>query len=572
VISLLGTSSMQIIISNCIVAGNTGTGSTIYANSSGTLKVYNSLLIGNYNNSGEVIGTQSYSSTKINEIINCTIAHNNRGDAASNSVSNAVALNKESKIYNSISYGNIAKYQILNSGSVVNSCIVEPTATFGSSWVNINSSNPLFVNPGSASNAPFDTTGLNYHVTNFSPAIDFGLNANVFGSSDLDGNARIHNSKVDAGAYENIFCNSSLTLSPSGPYAICSGTPITLSVNNATNSLWSTGSTSNPLTISTAGTYSVIFEDANGCRGTATAVVSSSATPTPVITFANGQLQTTNFSSYQWGFNGTSISGETTNTHTPLEGYGQYDVTVINSSGCSANATYCLSPASLTASGATEFCQGGTVTLTVNDGTSQVWSTGAMSSSINVSTSGLYFVTVSNSVAGCTVKLEQNVTVNPVPNPTVSITSDGKLTTQVYASYQWFYNGNLISGATTQTIEPTNGNGQYSVKVTSPKNCEGTSAIFNLTNVGIDDLSKNDLLVYPNPIDGNAILHLVWSQPKAEIENLQILDVTGALVYTVQSELLPNEIQLPNLQSGLYFLSVSTNKKSNLLKIKLIVQ
>jgi hypothetical protein len=208
----------------------------------------------------------------------------------------------------------------------------------------------------------------------------------------------------------------------------------------------------------------------------------------------------------------------------------------------------------------------------VNDGTSQVWSTGAMSSSINVSTSGLYFVTVSNSVAGCTVKLEQNVTVNPVPNPTVSITSDGKLTTQVYASYQWFYNGNLISGATTQTIEPTNGNGQYSVKVTSPKNCEGTSAIFNLTNVGIDDLSKNDLLVYPNPIDGNAILHLVWSQPKAEIENLQILDVTGALVYTVQSELLPNEIQLPNLQSGLYFLSVSTNKKSNLLKIKLIVQ
>jgi len=54
----------------------------------------------------------------------------------------------------------------------------------------------------------------------------------------------------------------------------------------------------------------------------------------------------------------------------------------------------------ITASGPTTFCIGGSVTLTSSTGTSYLWSTGATTPGINVSTSGNYTVQVTN-VNGC---------------------------------------------------------------------------------------------------------------------------------------------------------------------------
>lgn len=63
-------------------------------------------------------------------------------------------------------------------------------------------------------------------------------------------------------------------------------------------------------------------------------------------------------------------------------------------SGCSQNSV-------INASGPLTFCNGGSVTLSAAGGTSWLWNTGATTSSITVSASGNYSVTVSNG-SGCT--------------------------------------------------------------------------------------------------------------------------------------------------------------------------
>lgn len=105
--------------------------------------------------------------------------------------------------------------------------------------------------------------------------------------------------------------------------------------------------------------------------------------------------------------------------------------------------------APIVASGPTAFCQGGSVTLTAPTGFSYLWSNGATSRSIMVSSTGFYFVTIANE-AGC------EVTSDPVNVTKMLIAINGQRTVcegeevLLYASndfntYQWFRNGNAIA-------------------------------------------------------------------------------------------------------------------------------
>ena len=101
----------------------------------------------------------------------------------------------------------------------------------------------------------------------------------------------------------------------------------------------------------------------------------------------------------------------------------------------------------ITAGGPTTFCDGGSVTLTSSAGTSYLWSNGATTASINITTSGSYTVQVTNA-SGCqsAVSAATNVTVNAIP-PTPTITAGGPttfcdggsvtLTSSAETSYLW---------------------------------------------------------------------------------------------------------------------------------------
>lgn len=131
--------------------------------------------------------------------------------------------------------------------------------------------------------------------------------------------------------------------------------------------------------------------------------------------------------------------------------------------------------ASVTAGGVTTFCQGGSVVLTANAGSSYTWSNGATTQSITVSTTGTYSVTVVTS--GCSnTSPATNVTVNPLPTATISANGptafcDGNnviLTAATGSSYAW------SNGATTSSITVST-SGNYSVTVTNASGCSATS-------------------------------------------------------------------------------------------------
>jgi len=212
--------------------------------------------------------------------------------------------------------------------------------------------------------------------------------------------------------------NPAATITPNGATTFCQGGTVTLTASYGSSYLWSTGATSQSISASTSGSYSVTVSYPTGCSATSnTIAIVVNPNPTNIIT----------------------------------------------------------------ASGPTSFCQGSTITLTASSGTSYLWSTGATSQSISVGASGSYSVTVTSSGGCSSTSAPISTVVNPVPStPTIAGPSSSllcgstTLTSSAASSYQW------SNGATTQTITVTLG-GDYTV-TTGANGCTATSAPFTLND------------------------------------------------------------------------------------------
>ena len=187
--------------------------------------------------------------------------------------------------------------------------------------------------------------------------------------------------------------------------------------------------------------------------------------------------------SYQWGDNSTSVS-ITVNTS------GQYSVTATDAQGCSATASSYVTVNALpapTISGNTSFCPGETTTLTANGGISYQWSNNSTNASITVGTAGIYIVTATNA-QGCSAAVSTYVTVNALPNPTISGNTSicqGETTTLTAnggISYLWSNNSTNVSIAVGTA-------GTYTVTATNAQGCTATAStyltVYSLPNVTI---------------------------------------------------------------------------------------
>ena len=196
--------------------------------------------------------------------------------------------------------------------------------------------------------------------------------------------------------------------------------------------LWNSGATTRSITASSAGNYSVTVTNASNCSGTsATTIVTVYDLPaTPTITasgvtnFCSGGSVTLTSSeafSYLWS------NGETKRSISVTTG-GNYSVTISNGNKCSATSSttfvtvYDL-PATptISTSGVTEFCSGGSVTLTSTEAVAYLWSNGETTRSISVTTGGNYSVKAGN-IKGCFSISSAAITVTVNALPIVSMT------------------------------------------------------------------------------------------------------------------------------------------------------
>ncbi|MBJ6116940.1 T9SS type A sorting domain-containing protein [Pontibacter sp. BT310] len=216
------------------------------------------------------------------------------------------------------------------------------------------------------------------------------------------------------------------TITPSGPTTFCQGGSVTLKASAGDSWLWSNGATTQSITVSAGGSFTVIVTDANGCTSAASAPVNVVVNPLPVAT--------------------------------------------------------------ITAGGPTTFCQGGSVTLTASAGSSWLWSNGATSQSITVDASGTFTVQVTDGNS-CISASSEPVTVTVNPLPTVSITPTGPLQfcegnsvvlvptalpTGDTFTYAWFNAADNSEVETTKDYVATT-SGDYYLVVTNQNGCKQTS-------------------------------------------------------------------------------------------------
>lgn len=343
-----------------------------------------------------------------------------------------------------------------------------------------------------------------------------------------------------------VWDNPEPTITPSGPTEFCDGDSVVLTSSAASSYIWSTGETTQSITVFASGSFEVAVVDSNGCEGTSASVdVTVFSNPTPTISlsgpaeFCDGDSVTLTASGavdYLWS------TGDTTQSIVVMTS-GDYSVSVVDQNGCegeSADLTitvYQNPQPEITASD-TVTCDGQTITLVSSEAEAYMWSTGAASQQIDVTTSGIYTVTVTDA-NGCMGADSVEITVNPTPTPLPVITPDGPttfcdgdsvvLSVDSWNSYLWTPNGD-----TTQSITATE-SGLYVVTVTNEFGCEADAAGVVVT-------------VNPNPMpvitangdsaicDGEEILlstTLYNSYDWSTGDTTQIISVTETGSYTV---------------------------------------
>lgn len=186
---------------------------------------------------------------------------------------------------------------------------------------------------------------------------------------------------------------------------------------------------------------------------------------------------------------------------------------------------------------------------------------------------GIYTITlVSTNSVGASAPYVSTITVNAIQTPTI-YSDSGFLTTSVSAnSYQWYFNGAIIPGATSASVTP-NQTGYYTVIAKLNVGCKDSSSAFYFDINDVENITSHtfdffNTTIKPNPV--NEQLNLSFHLEAAGTVRIRILNMSGALIYDsqVKCNTVQNNLSIPmkNISSGIYFLNVSDGKNTSVFK------
>ena len=358
------------------------------------------------------------------------------------------------------------------------------------------------------------------------------------------------------------------TITASGPTTFCQGESVTLTSSAGTTYLWSNKKTTQSIAITQTGIYSVTVTDSNGLSATS-------------------------------------------------------DLVTVTVNSVSASPT-------ISASGATTFLQGGSVTLTSSPANSYLWNNGKQTQSITVSLAGVYSVTITDTCGNSATSTPITITLHPLP-PLPTISASGPitlcqggslvLTANLANDYLW-NNGEKTQSITVSsagiysvTITDTSGNSATSDPITITINplpppptisangavltsssannnqwyldgnaiAGATSQDYTMTTLGnytvvVTNISgcsassishtttDDDFIIYPDPNNGEFQIRM----PNGVlIQELKIYNIFGHLIY--QSKTGETSLNLQGLSGGAYIIEIKTGNKTYKTK-KFIIQ
>lgn len=224
----------------------------------------------------------------------------------------------------------------------------------------------------------------------------------------------------------------------------------------------------------------------------------------------------------------------------------------------------------ISANGSFDICDGQSLVLDAGAGYAVYdWSTGATVQTITVFNAGTYWVQVANGT-GCWSNIDTvTVNVLDPVTPEIIETPDGLLTcsNDTALSYQWFLNGNQIPGATNVNYCPTI-SGNYYVQIIDSYGCTVDSYLSEYTfndsspcATGIEEygLSMN---IFPNPSTGEFVVKYELSN-ESKLD-LAVFDMLGKQVTSsirINSMSGTQVIDLSSQADGVYMLRVGINDK-----------
>lgn len=268
----------------------------------------------------------------------------------------------------------------------------------------------------------------------------------------------------------------------SGNLTICEGQSTTLRASGGTSYIWDDGSTAAlKSNVNATGTYTVTASNQYGC--TASTSVSVLVNPAPTVSILSNDnicrgetVSITAISPEGRTFNWASGQSQATISVSPTYNT-TYTVLVTDENNCSTTASKTIvvnQPPAVYIEGNLTICSGDTATLSVAEGNTYLWNTGAISSSIKVTNPNIYTVTVTNS-QGCSAVSNANVIVNALPTASVTETAEICAGAQAVlvadaqsgSSYTW-------STGSHQSQVSVNTAGTYTVTITGANQCSKT--------------------------------------------------------------------------------------------------
>lgn len=374
---------------------------------------------------------------------------------------------------------------------------------------------------------------------------------------------------VNAGQDDTLCVGESAQLNATGGtghiWSLISGDPIVVGTN------FSCTSCSNPIaTPAITSTYLVSGSNVNGCTDVDTVTIVVNPLPGPNI-YALGPtsvcpgdsvvLYTDEPGSYTW-----SPNGETNDTIVVYTA-GNYGLTVQDSMGCQNSTTETVNIFSLpnidAGSGGT-ICSGDSIPLMATGGSTYTWHSDSVLTDSSISNPiafpwvSQWFYVVGTDANGCSNNDSVQVVVNPLP--VVPTITEVYINSQLISSYgsgnQWFFEGQLISGATNQIyVYADSGVGYYQVMYTNTNGCSAISDTFYVDSVYTVDTSSIDenriryIELFPNPVKTQLNLLVGGGYSSGEV-----------LLYNISGQLLRRELyngsqillDVYNLSKGVY--------------------